>query len=142
MRLGIVALLSLFSFALYALEDMDRLQIQQRIQPVGKVRVEDQNDGSSPSGVENKATTEVAAKKEAGQETYEQYCIICHRDGLAGAPKFRDANDWKPHMQGKKIDDLLAVAIKGLNAMPAKGTCFECSDEELKDAIIYMMPKS
>lgn len=141
MRLNIVALLAFFSLSVYALEDMDRLQIQQRIQPVGKVRVEDQNDNSSQSDVENKVAAEVV-KKEPGQETYEQYCVVCHRDGLAGAPKFRDANDWKPHMQGKKIDDLLAIVITGVNAMPAKGTCIDCSDAELKDAILYMMPKS
>lgn len=141
MRLNIVALFAFFSLSVYALEDMDRLQIQKRIQPVGKVRVEDQNDNSSQSDVENKAAAEVV-KKESGQETYEQYCVVCHRDGLAGAPKFRDANDWKPHMQGKKIDDLLAIVITGVNAMPAKGTCIDCSDAELKDAILYMMPKS
>jgi cytochrome c5 len=36
---------------------------------------------------------------------------------------------------------LVASSIKGLNAMPAKGTCFKCMDEDLKAAISYMLPK-
>jgi len=135
MRLSVVTLLFCFSFALYANEDAERQVIQLRIQPVGKVFV--QNQGQS----DNKAVDAVI-KKEPGQDTYEQYCSVCHRDGLAGAPKFRNEQDWKPHLAGKKLDDLLASALKGVNAMPAKGTCIQCSDEELKAAISYMLPKS
>jgi len=36
------------------------------------------------------------------------------------------------------LDGLLAKAITGLNAMPPKGTCGECSDAELKAAIQKM----
>lgn len=85
---------------------------------------------------------EVIEKKEQGQEIYEQYCIVCHRDGLAGAPKFRNEQDWKPRLAGRKLDDLAASSIKGLNAMPAKGTCIKCSNDDLKAAISYMLPKS
>lgn len=142
MKRSVLGLLVLFSASLYALEDIDRQQIQQRIQPVGKVRVEEQNGGAAQGAVVNKAVTQTEAKKEPGQETYEQYCVVCHRDGLAGAPKFRDANDWKPRLAGKTIDEILAIAIQGLNAMPPKGTCATCSDAELKAAIEYMLPKS
>ena len=140
MRLFIVALLSFISFSLFALEDEDRLQIEQRIQPVGKVHVQDQNDSAAQTGVENKAAT--TEKKVSGQDTYEHYCIVCHRDGLAGAPKFQNTNDWKPRMTGKTIDDLVGIATNGLNAMPPKGTCSECSDADLKAAIQYMLPRS
>lgn len=78
----------------------------------------------------------------SGEETYQKYCSVCHRDGIAGAPKFRDKKDWQPHLDNKTIDDLVAIATKGVNAMPAKGTCFECSDEDLKNAIQYMLPQS
>ena len=29
--------------------------------------------------------------------------------------------------------------INGINAMPAKGTCMSCSDDELADAVTYMI---
>jgi cytochrome c5 len=140
MRLIIVALLVNISFSLFALEDIDRQQIQQRIQPIGKVRV--QEDGNTASSAKTQDAAEKVEQKEPGQATYEQYCIVCHRDGLAGAPKFHDANDWKPRMSGRTIDELVASSVKGLNAMPAKGTCVECTDDDLKAAIQYMLPKS
>lgn len=139
MKFIIVALLSAVSWSLYAIEDADRQQIQQRIQAVGKVHVQGINDTSL---AEIKTKTTATIKKDPGQDTYEHFCIVCHRDGLAGAPKFQDANDWKLRMSGKKIEDLIGVSIKGLNAMPPKGTCSECSDDDLKAAIQYMLPKS
>ena len=37
---------------------------------------------------------------------------------------------------------MLKNAINGINAMPPKGMCMECSDDEIKDAIEYMVSKS
>ncbi|MCL5272801.1 MAG: c-type cytochrome [Gammaproteobacteria bacterium] len=141
MRLIIVALLTSMSFSLFALDDIDRQQIQQRIQPIGKVRIQEDEHGASNTNGQDKAADEVK-KMEPGQAIYEQYCIVCHRDGLAGAPKFHDSNDWRSRLSGRTIDELLASSIKGLNAMPAKGTCVECTEDDLKAAIQYMLPKS
>lgn len=127
-----VMLLSCVSFALHANSNIDRQETQLRIQPVGQVTVQNQ--------AQPEKTAEV--KKEPGQETYEQYCTVCHKDGLAGAPKFRNEQDWKPRLTGRTLEDLVGSSKKGLNAMPVKGTCVKCSDEDLKAAISYMLPKS
>jgi len=37
------------------------------------------------------------------------------------------------------MDTLLKMTIQGVGAMPARGGCFECSDGQLKEAIIYML---
>lgn len=141
MRLIIVALLTGVSLSLFASDDVDRQQIQQRIQPIGKVRI--QEDGNDVSSTEDQdKTAEKIEKIEPGRATYEQYCVVCHRDGLAGAPKFQDSNDWQPRLSGRTIDQLVASSLKGLNAMPAKGTCMECTDDDMKAAIQYMLPKS
>lgn len=79
--------------------------------------------------------------KTSGQAIYEQHCSVCHQDGVAGAPKFRDPSDWKTRLQNQTLEALTSTAIKGLNAMPAKGTCQECTDTEIKDAIKFMVPK-
>ncbi len=131
-RLGL-----LISMPLCAATDFDREQIQQRISPVGKVRVEEpaQAANTAPQAEQAVVTTS------PGQATYEQYCVVCHRDGVAGAPKFRDEADWKSRMAKQNLDSLTASAIKGLNAMPAKGTCQECSEADLKAAIKYMVPQ-
>lgn len=137
MRLLILVLFVAISMVAVAAEDFDRQEIEQRIQPVGKVRLE-----SNPSAEAKPKKEEVAVKKEPGQEIYEQFCVTCHRDGVAGAPKFRDAS-WKPRLTANKdVAGLTASAIKGINAMPPKGTCVDCSEEDLKNAIQYMLPKS
>ncbi|WP_419419333.1 c-type cytochrome [Legionella sp. D16C41] len=120
--------------------DFDRQQIIERIKPIGQVKIEE-SPADMQKAKQSSTQTQVATKKEEpGQATYEKYCITCHQNGLAGAPKFRQA-DWKPRME-KKIDGLTASAIKGLNAMPPKGTCVECSEEDIKNAILYMLPRS
>lgn len=139
MKLILLVLLSFFPSILLAVEDFDKQQIQERIGPVGKVRVE-KEIGSDAAPTSN--ATKSADQGPPGKATYEQYCIVCHRDGLAGAPKFEDQNDWKPRLEGKSIDEIVAIVKKGLNAMPEKGTCVDCTDEDLKAAILYMKPKS
>ncbi len=131
MKLAYFILLSCFSLTLYANEEKDRQEIQLRIQPVGQVFIKNEVN-----------STEVALKKESGKETYEQYCTVCHRDGLAGAPRFRNKKDWKSRLNGKTLDALVASSIKGLNAMPSKGTCIKCNEQDLKAAIKYMLPRS
>lgn len=141
MSLCRVVFLSLCSMSMYASDDLNRQQIQERIKPVGQVRLQAQAVNVSTAAINNKVIAQ-DEKSGAGQDTYERFCIVCHRDGLAGAPKFQDVNDWKPRMSGKTIDDLVTSSINGLNAMPPKGTCSECSEEDLKAAIQYMLPKS
>lgn len=72
---------------------------------------------------------------------YEQHCIACHNNGVAGAPKWQDKKDWSLRLVGRTPEDLLVSAIKGLKAMPVKGTCMECSEKDLEAAILYMLPK-
>jgi cytochrome c5 len=57
---------------------------------------------------------------------------------MNGAPKFAFLEDWAPRIE-RGIDDLLVVAIAGKGGMPPKGTCMDCSDNELKSAIQYMI---
>ena len=68
-----------------------------------------------------------------------KHCNACHGSGLLGAPKIGDTAAWKEradHQGG--LDGILAKAITGINAMPPKGTCADCSDADLKAAIQKM----
>ncbi|MCL9685854.1 c-type cytochrome [Legionella maioricensis] len=140
MRLNIAVLLAFFSFSLYAIDDPELQKIQQRLQPVGQLHVQEQEGTTAQTSAEDKETTKKA--NESGQKIYEHHCIVCHRDGLAGAPKLQNEKDWKPRLTGRTLKDLVASSIKGLNAMPIKGTCIECNEKDLEDAIQYMLPKS
>ncbi|AHE66072.1 c-type cytochrome [Legionella oakridgensis] len=130
----------LLPMALHAESDFYREQIQQRISPIGKVRI--QNEGNLPATVTAEKEKEIKTQKTAGQETYEKYCVVCHREGVAGAPKFRVEADWKSRLDKQGIDGLTKSAMKGLNAMPPKGTCVECSEADIKATVEYMVPQS
>lgn len=140
MHFMLMLLLIILMPPVFAEEDFDRQEILQRIQPIGKVRVEGQTGEGS-----NKVVVPVskpAVAQSPGQMVYEAHCVVCHRDGVAGAPKFRNEAEWKPRLLKMKIEGLTASVINGLNAMPPKGTCNECSNEDLTHAIQYMLPQS
>ncbi len=71
------------------------------------------------------------------EEKYNKSCTTCHAAGIAGAPKTGDVEAWKPRMD-KGMDALVASVNNGLNAMPPKGMCMDCSDDDYKALIEYM----
>jgi len=87
------------------------------------------------------ASTAAADGARSGEAIYKKACITCHATGVAGAPKFGDAAGWTPRIE-KGVDVLYTSVIKGLNGMPAKGMCFDCSDEELKASVDYIIEQS
>ena len=70
-------------------------------------------------------------------DRYNKTCVACHASGAAGAPKLGVAADWAPRL-AKGQDKLMASIKNGLNAMPAKGLCMDCSDADYKALIQYM----
>lgn len=79
-----------------------------------------------------------AMAERSGEELYNTKCAVCHAAGVAGAPLYGNAEAWAPRA-AKGIDALLVSATNGLNAMPPKGMCMDCSDSELKSAIQFML---
>lgn len=109
-------------------------KIEENIKPVGQVNVGSVPAASDPSEA-------AAAGPRSGDQVYNAACLSCHSVGVAGAPKVGDKAAWADRMS-KGVDGLLATAISGINAMPAKGACADCSDEELRAAIEYMLSQS
>ena len=74
-----------------------------------------------------------------GKARYNEYCYSCHTPGIAGAPRLGDALAWAPRLaKGRAL--LVQSTIKGLApGMPARGLCYSCTDEELADAVDYMI---
>ncbi len=77
----------------------------------------------------------------SGEEVYNGTCTTCHASGAAGAPITGSAEQWADRI-GKGMDTLYTSAISGINGMPPKGLCFDCSDAELKAAVDYMVESS
>lgn len=83
------------------------------------------------------ASSAMASGTMDGKAVYEKYCNACHGAGVAGAPKFGDKAAWAPRLkQGQEV--LYTHAIKGHNAMPAKGGATDMSDDQIKAAVDYL----
>ncbi|GAD31194.1 c-type cytochrome [Photobacterium leiognathi] len=107
--------------------DMSNEAIAERIKPVGNLYLE----GEAP-------VVEVAADHRSGEAVYNTFCAACHTSGVMGSPKKGVASDWTERL-AKGKDVLADHAINGFNAMPAKGSCMDCSDEEIVAAIDHMI---
>lgn len=104
----------------------------ERIKAVGSVCIEgDDTCGGAP------AAAPAGGGARTAEEVYTASCAGCHTTGAAGAPKYGTA-DWTDRA-GKGMETLLANAINGLNAMPPRGLCADCSDEDLENVIQYMI---
>lgn len=108
-------------------------EINARISPIGSLCMA--GDACAAAAVT------VAAGPRSGEEVYKGKCMVCHATGAAGAPKLGDAGAWAARV-GKGIDVLYANAINGINGMPAKGLCMDCSDDEIKASVDYMVENS
>jgi len=77
------------------------------------------------------------------EEVYNTFCVACHGTGVNNAPVFGNMEAWEPHI-AKGIDVLYDSAINGFNngAMPPKGTCMQCSEDDLKATVDYIVEAS
>lgn len=124
----ILAAATLVSVQAWAATDAQSDKIRDRIKPVGEVCV-----GADCGGAPVAASSGVRT----GEQVYNSACLACHSTGILGAPKLGDKAAWDEKL-AKGLDATLKVAITGLNAMPPKGNCMNCSDDELLNAIKYM----
>lgn len=109
--------------------------IEERLKPAGELCMAGDTCAA--------AVIEVASAGGArsGEKVYSTKCATCHATGAANAPKLGDAAAWAPRME-KGVDVLYTNAIKGFNGMPAKGLCFDCSDDEIKAAVDHLVSNS
>ena len=82
----------------------------------------------------------VANVMRSGSDVYEASCKMCHANGVAGAPVL-NAEAWAARLT-KGNDVLYGHVINGFNAMPAKGGCATCTDDEIKAAVDYIISQA
>ena len=90
---------------------------------------------------ERSPQTQAGADAHPGQSIYNEACISCHNPGISGAPRLGDVDAWQLRA-AKGREALVLSTVNGLNAMPAKGMCWRCTDEELGHAVDYMLEQS
>lgn len=84
----------------------------------------------------------IRGQADEGQQIVQLFCSNCHAEKALielGAPKPGQSGEWKSRMK-QGLETLFQHTAEGFGAMPARGGCFECTDEQLRLAIIAMLP--
>jgi cytochrome c5 len=119
---------------------MGESAIAERIAPVGRVEVAGGMQDATPTA-DSTADAPAAAAGSSGEDVYNRTCVACHASGAAGAPKLGDKAAWEPRT-AQGMDALMNSVLNGKNAMPPRGTCASCSDDELRATVEFMISKA
>jgi len=136
MRLFLILLLTPMVAMALNLTDQQRADIESRIQPFSEVWVQ----GEACGGGEAMAAS---AAGRSGEDVYNGACMACHAAGIAGAPAVGDQVAWADRI-GKGMDALYDSGINGVagTGMIARGGCADCSDDEIRAAVDFMVDGS
>ena len=77
----------------------------------------------------------------AGEQIYQSACFACHMTGVALAPKLDDPAAWEPRL-AQGMAGLLQSSINGKGAMPPKGGFAHLTEDDLRNAIGFMLDKA
>lgn len=113
------------------LTDKQHALVAERIAPDGNVMMA----GQAP------VVTGVASAGRSAESIYNVSCVACHDYGVAGAPKMGDVAAWANRLQ-QGIETVYANAINGIRGMPAMGTCMDCTEDDIRSTIDYMLENS
>jgi len=79
-----------------------------------------------------------AADIKNGGQVYRQNCASCHDSGINEAPKVSDAENWGRRLRWPRFVTN-SRAINGYGTMPAKGGNPVLSNDDVKDAVAYIV---
>ena len=77
----------------------------------------------------------------AGEQIYQSACFACHLSGVAEAPKLDDPAAWEPRLD-QGMAGLLQSVTNGKGAMPPKGGFAHLTDEDVRNAVGFMLDKA
>ena len=77
----------------------------------------------------------------AGEKIYQSACFACHMSGVAGAPKIDGPSGWEPRL-GQGMAGLLQSVANGKGAMPPKGGFAHLTDDDIRNAVGFMLDKA
>lgn len=119
-------------------EPMDAEAIAERLKPVAKENIGEEQVAEAPAAEETAPAGDDAGGEESvGKQVVTQVCAVCHSTGMMNSPKIASAEDWAPRIE-KGMDTLYEHAINGFNMMPARGGNPKLTDDEVKAAVDYM----
>ena len=83
--------------------------------------------------------SEPEVEEHPGKAVYQRYCYACHQAGIADAPKFGDKEAWAPRLAKSRAELVDNVLLGMAPGMPPRAGCGTCTDEELADAVDFMV---
>lgn len=102
-------------------------------------------DKTSDNSDNNGDDAVYTANIENGKAIYEKVCIACHMTGVAGAAAITNKERWT-ESASKGLESLRGVVLNGntgkYGVMSPRGTCTDCSDHDLFDALGYILSQA
>ena len=99
------------------------------------------DSGESSAAAQTVAAAGGAVDPAAGEKVYQSACFACHLSGAAGAPKIDDPAAWEPRL-GQGMAGLLQSVTNGKGAMPPKGGFAHLTEDEIRNAVQFMLDKA
>lgn len=100
-------------------------------------------DGAYSSHHPQDFLNNVRGQHDEGMQIAQHFCANCHAAKPlipVGAPRMGIDADWSPRIK-QGLAAIVQHTEEGMNAMPPRGGCFECSDKQLLLAILALMPE-
>lgn len=108
-------------------------RVEARIKPVGNVITD-------AAVLQQLAAAKPKRAPMTGEQVNAKLCAGCHIAGVLGAPKENDKAAWAARKAAEGgLDGLVNAAIKGKNAMPPKGGDPSLTDDEVREAVEFIL---
>ena len=116
--------------------------VEERIRPFGRVKLPGEEHTADELKVDEVELAELHPTTLSGPQVFNEACIVCHGSGIGGAPILDDSAAWQPRI-AQGMDTLYLHALEGYTGsagyMPPKGARLDLSDQEVNDAVDYML---
>ncbi len=121
-----------------------RAAVDSRIEPFGQIYLPGEEAESSAPTIVTAAEPPPVVTAMSGPQVYNTACLACHGAGIGGAPVLGDSAIWAARI-AKGTDELSQNALNGftdIGYMPPKGGRVDLSDQEILDAVAYMVSQA
>lgn len=118
--------------------------VGERIRPFGRVKLPGEELAPGEIEVDEVPAADPHPTELSGPQVFNEACIVCHGNGIGGAPILEDRANWAPRIaQGRET--VYRHAIEGYTGsagyMPPKGARLDLSDDEIRAAVDYMLSR-
>lgn len=116
--------------------------VAERIRPFGRVKLPGDELAPGELQIDEVPQAEPHATQLSGPQVFNEACIVCHGNGIGGAPMLNDRAIWVSRI-AQGTETLYLHAIEGYTGstgyMPPKGARLDLSDVEVNRAVDYML---